>query len=153
MMMDARPTMGMALDPCNTGAECTSGVCQRGPSNNFMPGYCSMSCSGAVACPTLDESGFCGIDGLCELVCFGRSDCPRDFLCVGDFRDPEGTSGTCYPPTGTIDVGGDPCSNDDDCAYGFICASSVCARPCGPAFTCAPSETCRPGPRGQVCLR
>ncbi len=152
---DTPRTMGRALDPCGTGTDCMSGVCMLGRSLRWTRGYCSEACSGEVTCPGVHPGAVCSLEDVCEIYCEGGGECPRDFLCVGDFRDAGITSGSCYPPDAPIEIDGRTCSTDDDCGLDFVCAGPTglrCVRPCGPGLSCAPTEVCRSTPRGEVCL-
>lgn len=117
-------TSGKALGsgPCNEASECKGNVCVALIDGKNPPAYCTQECSGT--CPDgfyCDDSTF-GLVGL--------------NFCRFAPEDPEEEPAQPTEPPRL------PCTSDEDCMDGLVCATYEGERDC--TITCAAEDDCTP---------
>jgi hypothetical protein len=130
MLRYASAAEGRGGDPCLTGDQCASGMCQA-PSGAQWLGYCSGSCAGTASCEsplTCDrQSATCA--RKTDLHAVTGEPCSQDLACATGYCRLEGTDSgmcttSCFP-------------GDEPCPGGLKCAAS---QPGAPGlFECVPA--------------
>lgn len=123
------PTGSLADDsPCNTGAQCKSGVCVISNSSMVLP-------DGGVT-TTDNTCGKCTPSVALGQACGGTSSaqCAPGGDCVG---------GLCVA-VASVDIGG-ACNGSEDCKSGLACVSQKCAALGDVGAACQFAENCKDG--------
>lgn len=168
------PSRGLG-DPCDSDAQCRSGLCVQW--GGF--GECAKTCSAAQTCP----SGFacrpapdtlpkvssvpnvCLHDRVGEFGshCIDENDCASGLcvvegarawcstVCTHDSSCPDGSGCIAYNGVhvcdGHLGIEGEPCRQDTDCASQLCAPGGTCTNTCSREQACGPGFTCsRTGP-------
>ncbi len=154
---EAYPCRGVAGDPCESDADCNSGVCHAGR----CTGVCGDRddcgqfefCDGAVCRPQGEPGAVCSagnecLSGECEGgVCGGcvaSAECDDANDCTNDLCE---ESRCLHIPRTALCDDGDLCTHDDACDDGGVCVGRaiVCdndSDTCGVRRACDGSDTC-----------
>jgi len=133
------------VDPCDTGATCSGGLCQPGtPIACDDANLCTTdSCDPHFGCVYTDNANLCDDGNACTIedLCSGGACQPGvPVACTdGDVC----TSDTCDPMTGCVytnQPNGSPCDDGNACTTGEVCVGGTCQL--GVGLACSPSDQC-----------